>query len=87
MNEPLSSVNVAVVQAASVLFDRDASLEKACGLVRRPRRTARNSCFLPETFIPAIRAAEFRHGRRVPEDEGRRVWQRFWRTRSRCPAR
>lgn len=79
MNETLSSVKVAVVQAASVLFDRDASLEKACGLVREAAANGAKLVLLPETFIPGYpRGLSFGMVVGYREDEGRRVWQRFW---------
>ena len=70
---------VAVVQAASVLFDRDRSTEKAAGLIRQAGAQGARLALLPEAFIPGYpRGLSFGMvvGRR--SDQGRRLWQRYW---------
>jgi len=47
------SVKVAVVQAAPILFDRDASIEKACQLIREVAAENVELVLFPEAFIPA----------------------------------
>jgi nitrilase len=74
-----SSVNVAVVQAAPVLFDRQASVEKACKLVTAAAEQKAQLVLFPEAFIPAYpRGLSFGMvvGSRTPE--GRQIWQRYW---------
>ena len=40
MSDSFPKVKAAVVQAAPVLFDREASVEKVCRLTAKPRRRA-----------------------------------------------
>jgi nitrilase len=68
-----------VVQAAPVLFDREATVEKACRLVGKAAAQGARLVLLPEAFVPAYpRGLSFGIvvGNRSPE--GRRVWQRYW---------
>jgi nitrilase len=73
------SVKAAVVQAAPVLFDRAATVEKACRLVLDAAEQGANLILFPEAFIPAYpRGLGFGTvvGSRSPE--GRLTWQRYW---------
>ena len=79
MDRKLSSVKVAVVQASPVLFDREASVEKACRLIREAAAQKVQLVLFPEAFIPAYpRGLSFGMvvGSRTPE--GRRTWQMVW---------
>lgn len=79
MNRISSSVKVAVVQAAPVLFDREATVEKACRLIREAATEGAQLILFPEAFIPAYpRGLSFGMvvGARSPE--GRRTWQVYW---------
>jgi nitrilase len=79
MPERFPKVKVAVVQAASVLFDREASLEKACRLVGEASAQGAQIILFPEAFIPAYpRGLSFGTvvGSRTPG--GRRTWERYW---------
>jgi nitrilase len=70
---------VAVVQAAPVLFDREATVEKACSLIEEAAGQGAQLILFPEAFIPAYpRGLAFGTvvGSRSPV--GRRVWQRYW---------
>ena len=70
---------VAVVQAAPVLFDREATVEKACGLIEQAAEQGAQFILFPEAFIPAYpRGLAFGTvvGSRSPV--GRRIWQRYW---------
>ena len=52
VNKP--SFQVAVVHAAPVVLDRDASIEKACSLIAEAARHGARLIAFPETFIPAF---------------------------------
>ena len=74
-----SSTKVAVVQAAPVLFDREATVEKACKLIHETAVQRAKLVLFPEAFIPAYpRGLSFGMvvGSRTPE--GRSLWQRYW---------
>jgi len=72
-------LTVAVVQAAPVLFDREASVEKACGLIRDAAGNGARLVLLPEAFIPAYPRG-FGFGTIVGSrsDDGRELWRRYW---------
>jgi nitrilase len=74
-----SSVKVAVVQAAPILFEREATVEKTCQLIRDVAKEGAEFVLFPEAFIPAYpRGLSFGMvvGSRTPD--GRRLWQRYW---------
>ena len=74
-----SSVKVAVVQAAPVLFEREATVEKTCKLIQETAKEGAELVLFPEAFIPAYpRGLSFGMvvGSRTPE--GRSLWQRYW---------
>jgi len=69
----------AVVQAAPVLFDRQASVAKACRLIDEASAKDAQLIVFPEAFIPAYpRGLTFGTvvGSRSPV--GRLLWQRYW---------
>jgi nitrilase len=79
MTEKKTKIKVAVVQAAPVLFDREATVEKACSLIQEATGQGAQLILFPEAFIPAYpRGLAFGTvvGSRSPV--GRRVWQRYW---------
>ncbi len=83
-----SAVRVAVVQAASVLFDRDATLNKALSLIREAASQGAELILFPEAFIPCYpRGLGFGMvvGSRSPE--GRSLWQRYWENSVAIPGR
>jgi nitrilase len=70
---------VAVVQAAPVLFNREASITKALRLVEEASSNNAELILFPEAFIPAYpRELSFGTvvGNRTPE--GRKTWERYW---------
>ncbi len=79
MSDALSSVNVAVIQAAPVLFDREATLLKVHAFTLEAASRGAQVVLFPEAFIPAYpRGLSFGVvvGQRSPE--GRQLWQRYW---------
>ncbi len=79
MTENRSCVKVAVIQAAPVLFDREATIAKTCHLVREAAGQGAQLALFPEAFIPAYpRGLSFGMvvGSRKPE--GRQLWQMYW---------
>ncbi len=72
-------VKTAVIQAAPILFNREATIDKACQLIREAGRDGCQLILLPEAFVPAYpRGFSFGMvvGSRKPE--GRLLWQRYW---------
>ena len=79
MTKNSNKLKVAVVQAASVLFNRDATIEKACDLIQKASREGVRLIVFPEAFVPAYpRGLTFGTvvGSRQPA--GRKVWQAYW---------
>ena len=79
MPEAFPKVKVAVVQAAPVLFDREASLQKACRLTAQAAEQGAKVILFPAAFSPAApRGLSFGTvvGSRTPA--GRRTWERYW---------
>ncbi|MCL7451803.1 MAG: carbon-nitrogen hydrolase family protein [Anaerolineae bacterium] len=73
----VSKLKVAVVQAAPVLFDRDATLDKARELVAGAQGA--QLILFPEAFVPAYpRGLSFGTVVGGRTDAGRRLWQRYW---------
>jgi nitrilase len=75
----LTVVNAAVVQAAPVLFNRGATVEKALRLIDESARLGARLILFPEAFIPAYpRGLSFGTvvGSRSPG--GRETWLRYW---------
>lgn len=73
------TVRVAVVQAAPVLFDRQATLEKTFELIKETAAEGAQLVLFPEAFIPAYpRGLSFGTvvGHRKPK--GRDLWQIYW---------
>jgi nitrilase len=81
------AIKVAVVQAASVLFDADASVTKACRLTQEAAGSGAQLVLFPEAFVPAYpRGFSFGMvvGSRHPD--GRRLWQRYWENSIEAPS-
>ncbi len=79
MGDSLPQVKVAVVQAAPILFDREATVTKTCRLVQEAAAEHADLILFPEAFIPAYpRGLAFGTvvGSRTPA--GRLTWERYW---------
>ena len=79
MSETQKKLKVAVVQAAPVLFEREATVDKACQLLAEAAATGARLVLFPEAYIPVYpRGLTFGTviGSRSPS--GRRIWQRYW---------
>jgi nitrilase len=79
MSDTLPIVKAAVVQAAPILFDREATVFKACRLIKEAAAAGARLILFPEAFIPAYpRGLSFGTvvGSRSPQ--GRLTWQRYW---------
>jgi nitrilase len=79
VNERCASVKVAVVQAAPVLFDAQASVEKAAWLAAEAAAQDARLVLFPEAFVPAYpRGLGFGTVVGSRSAAGRRLWQRYW---------
>ena len=79
MLEESVSIRVAVVQAASVLFDREATMEKASRLIADAAVQGAELVLFPEAYIPAYpRGLSFGMVVGSRTVEGRKLWQRYW---------
>jgi len=79
MGDSLPKVKVAVIQAAPVLFNREATVAKASRLIQEASAQRANLILFPEAFIPAYpRGLSFGTvvGSRTPA--GRRTWEKYW---------
>ncbi len=79
MSTPLSTVTVALVQSAPVLFDRDATVAKACALTAEAAAGGAQLVLFPEAYVPAYpRGLSFGMVVGSRSDAGRLLWQRYW---------
>ncbi len=79
MGDGFAQVRAAVVQAAPVIMDREATLEKTVGLIDAAAAEGARLILFPEAFIPAYTWG-LRFGTRVGGRtvEGRKAWARYW---------
>ncbi|MDR7542746.1 MAG: carbon-nitrogen hydrolase family protein [Armatimonadota bacterium] len=79
MGDQFPKVKAAVVQAAPVLMDREATIEKASRLIDDAAGAGARLIVFPEAFIPAypwgVRFGTHVGGRSSP---GRAAWARYW---------
>jgi nitrilase len=79
MPDTFSTVKVAVVQAAPVLFDREASVAKAIHLIGEAGAQGAQLILFPEAFIPAYpRGLSFGTVVGSRDPKGRQTWQAYW---------
>ncbi len=79
MGDSLPKAKVAVIQAAPILFNREATITKATRLIQDASTQQANLILFPEAFIPAYpRGLSFGTvvGSRTPA--GRRTWEKYW---------
>ena len=78
MTASARKVRVAVVQAASVMFDREATVEKAVGLIAEAAAGGARLVVFPEALVPAYpRGLSFGSIVGNRSDEGRRIYARY----------
>lgn len=79
MPTPFPIARAAVIQAAPVLFDRDATVEKTVRLAAEAAAQGANLILFPEAFIPAYpRGLSFGAVVGSRSAEGRRLFERYW---------
>lgn len=79
MAKEFQSFKVAVVQAAPVFFNREATIEKTCSLILEAAAQDAKLILFPEAFIPAYpRGLSFGTVVGNRSAAGRRTWQRYW---------
>ena len=78
-NEDFPKTKVAVVQAAPVLFDREACIEKTVRLTQEAAGLGAKLVLFPEAFIPAYpRGLTFGAVVGSRSQTGRQTWQAYW---------
>jgi len=79
MESTFPRLKAAVIQASPVIFDREATVEKACGLVEQAAGQGAELLLFPEAFIPAYpRGFSFGAVVGSRSQAGRRLWQQYW---------
>ena len=79
MTANIKEINVAVVQASPVLFNRQATIEKACDLINQAAEQGAQLVLFPEAFVPAYpRGLSFGTVVGSRTLEGRKIWQSYW---------
>jgi len=79
MTEAPKTVNVAVIQAAPVLFNRDATVVRTCEWIKKAAEQEAKLILLPEAYIPAYpRGLGFGTVVGNRSSQGRQLWERYW---------
>lgn len=79
MTKDKKEIKVAVVQAAPVLFDREATVAKTIELIRKTAANGADFVLFPEAFIPAYpRGLSFGMVVGSRDEQGRKLWQKYW---------
>lgn len=79
MNNTEHTIRIAVVQAAPILMDREATTEKAVSLTLEAGEKGAKLVLFPEAFIPAYpRGLSFGTKVGSRSDSGRKDWYRYW---------
>lgn len=83
----VDSVKVAVIQAASVMMDAEASVEKACQLIEESAANGANLIVFPEAFLSGYpRGLSFGCVVGNRARSGREDWGRYWRSAITVPS-
>jgi nitrilase len=83
-----NTTTVAVIQAAPVLFDLEASVDKACQLIQKCAAENADLILFPEAFLPAYpRGLTFGTVVGSRSAAGRRTWLRYWENSVEIPSR
>jgi len=87
MRDTPSNVRVAVVQAASLLFDRSGCVEKTCRLIDEAASKGARLMLFPEALIPGYPRG-FGFGTVVGSrsEAGKKMWERYWRNSVEIPS-
>jgi nitrilase len=87
MVESPEPTRVAVVQAAPIIFDRDATIDKAAGLIAEAAAGRARLVLFPEAFVPAYpRGLSFGVVVGSRSDEGRKLFARYHRNAVEVPS-
>lgn len=87
MSDTNKTVRVAVVQAAPVIMDLDATVEKTLNLINEAKKSGANIVVFPESFIPAYpRGLSFGFVVGSRTMEGRKDWQRYYENSVKVPS-
>ena len=79
MSDKLTKVRTAVIQAAPILFDREATVAKTCELIANAGNMGADLILFPEAFIPAYpRGLSFGMVVGSRTVEGRQTWERYY---------
>jgi nitrilase len=79
MSSQPSTVRVAVVQTSSVLFDHQATVDKASQLIHEAGENGAQLVLFPEALIPGYpRGLSFGMVVGSRTKEGREIWQQYW---------
>lgn len=79
MSDDSKIIKVAVVQAASVLFNKTSTIEKACRLIKESAAKGSQLVLFPEAFIPAYpRGLSFGMVVGSRSEKGRSLWEKYW---------
>jgi nitrilase len=79
MNNSENSVRVAVIQAAPIFMDREATTEKAVDLIQEAGKKGAKLVLFPEAYIPAYpRGLGFGTKVGARSASGRKDWLRYW---------
>lgn len=83
----VDSVKIAVVQSASVMMDLEASVEKACRLIRESAEQGADLIVFPEAFLSGYpRGLSFGSVVGNRNAAGRKDWARYWRSAVSVPS-
>lgn len=79
INKTKDIIRTAVVQAAPILFNREATVEKTVKLIKEAGREGAKLILFPEAFIPAYpRGLSFGAVVGSRSEKGRELWQLYW---------